>query len=261
MTLHKKETYTTNDITAVWRKAWMSESHTPIKLQFSRLFTEGYAVYRQYLPHTPFTLLEVGAGSGRYGIAIARDYTESKVTITDPLTESTTLIRKAVTELSLENVVVHEEDCLHLSFPDSTFDVVFADVVIQHILDVDRAMEELKRVLKPQGRLILSVVNTRNPFHRLYKCGLRLVGREYSYGYERTYTMEELEALFKRHNIVDIRHDGFFMAYGMYRWGYTYPIFKFVARVINRCVTMVEKVSYRFFSRRWGFIIVACGRK
>ncbi len=104
------------DIDAVWRREWEKGRGVSIKMQFSRLFTEGYRVYTKYLPRGPFTLLEIGGGSGRYGIAIARDNPAAHVTISDPLKESTELINDAVRELGLKNVSVRIEDSLKLTF-------------------------------------------------------------------------------------------------------------------------------------------------
>lgn len=46
---------------------------------------------------------------------------------------------------------------LALPFPDATFDVVTAFDVIEHCAPEDRAVYELQRVLRPGGRLLLSV--------------------------------------------------------------------------------------------------------
>ncbi|MBX3169828.1 MAG: methyltransferase domain-containing protein [Candidatus Eremiobacteraeota bacterium] len=46
-----------------------------------------------------------------------------------------------------------------LPFPDASFDVVFATEVIEHVLDPQRWLREVMRVLKPGGRLQLSTPN------------------------------------------------------------------------------------------------------
>ena len=46
-----------------------------------------------------------------------------------------------------------------LPFPDASFDVVFATEVIEHVLDPQRWLRELLRVLRPGGRLQLSTPN------------------------------------------------------------------------------------------------------
>lgn len=52
-------------------------------------------------------------------------------------------------------------DLNHDSLPwgENTFDVVVCNEIIEHIFDTDRLLEELLRVLKPQGKLILSTPN------------------------------------------------------------------------------------------------------
>jgi SAM-dependent methyltransferase len=44
-----------------------------------------------------------------------------------------------------------------LPFPDDTFDDVIASLVLHHLEDWGPALTELRRVLKPAGRLIVSV--------------------------------------------------------------------------------------------------------
>ena len=46
-----------------------------------------------------------------------------------------------------------------IPFKDNTFDVVYISEVIEHLLETDRALTEVHRVLKPQGRLILTTPN------------------------------------------------------------------------------------------------------
>jgi len=47
-----------------------------------------------------------------------------------------------------------------LPFPDSTFDVIVSLDYLEHVRDDDAAMHELRRVLKPEGRLMISTPTT-----------------------------------------------------------------------------------------------------
>lgn len=46
-----------------------------------------------------------------------------------------------------------------LPFEDSFFDIVFFGDVIEHLFDPESALKEIKRILKPGGRLVLSCPN------------------------------------------------------------------------------------------------------
>ena len=50
-----------------------------------------------------------------------------------------------------------EMDLTDISFPDETFDVIYASHVLEHILDDRKAMREIFRVLKKNGWAILQV--------------------------------------------------------------------------------------------------------
>jgi len=57
----------------------------------------------------------------------------------------------------IEAYVSDAED--KLPFPSAFFDVVFAGEVIEHTFDTDRFLEEIRRVMKPSGSLVLTTPN------------------------------------------------------------------------------------------------------
>jgi len=54
-----------------------------------------------------------------------------------------------------------------LPFEDHSFDLVFAGEIIEHIIDTDFLLEEIKRVLKPKGELVITTPNVASLDRRL----------------------------------------------------------------------------------------------
>jgi Methyltransferase domain len=52
---------------------------------------------------------------------------------------------------------IRHEDAEHLSFPDGSLDLVLSNDVLEHVAEPDDAIAEIARVLRPGGRLLLSI--------------------------------------------------------------------------------------------------------
>jgi ubiquinone/menaquinone biosynthesis C-methylase UbiE len=46
-----------------------------------------------------------------------------------------------------------------IDFDDNTFDIIFAGEIIEHIYDTDLFVQEIKRILKPNGKFIVTTPN------------------------------------------------------------------------------------------------------
>jgi SAM-dependent methyltransferase len=67
--------------------------------------------------------------------------------------------------------------CEPLPVADATFDVVYANFVVEHLADPDQAFAEWRRALRPEGSLVLLTSNTASPplqLARLLPASLRL---------------------------------------------------------------------------------------
>jgi SAM-dependent methyltransferase len=62
---------------------------------------------------------------------------------------------------------VHADLDLLLPFDDGTFDLVYANFVVEHLARPDRAFAEWHRVLRPGGTLVLLTSNRANPLMAL----------------------------------------------------------------------------------------------
>jgi SAM-dependent methyltransferase len=68
-----------------------------------------------------------------------------------------------------------------IPLPDSTFDTVISCETIEHVVEPIKALREVRRVLRPGGRLLLTTPNYLGPMG-LYRGYLRARGRRYTEG-------------------------------------------------------------------------------
>ena len=110
------------------------------------------------LPHGT-TVLDVGCGIGGSSRILAKDYGFDVTGITI----SPQQVQRA-TELTPEGVTANfqVDNALALSFPDNSFDVVWSIEAGPHMPDKAKYAQEMMRVLKPRGILVVADWNQRD---------------------------------------------------------------------------------------------------
>jgi ubiquinone/menaquinone biosynthesis C-methylase UbiE len=103
-------------------------------------------------------VLEIGCGAGFLSLALAeRTFNVHAIDSVDAMVEQT---RQHVREARMtEQISVDVGDITSLVFQDGSFDLVLAIGVIPWIERPDTAIQEMARVLKPGGRVILTADN------------------------------------------------------------------------------------------------------
>jgi SAM-dependent methyltransferase len=103
-------------------------------------------------------VLDAGCGPGEHSVRAARE--GCRVHAIDisaaALAEAKRRSDIAGTSASIQ---FEPADLTGLSFPDQSFERVFSWGVVIHIPEAEKALKELARILKPQGRLALYVTN------------------------------------------------------------------------------------------------------
>ncbi len=98
-------------------------------------------------------LLDAGCGPGTVTAGLARAVSPGEVIGIDAASEVLDHARAHAAEEGIGNVTFVAGDVYALDFPDSHFDVVYANQLLQHLTDPVRAIQEMRRVLKPGGLL------------------------------------------------------------------------------------------------------------
>jgi ubiquinone/menaquinone biosynthesis C-methylase UbiE len=96
-------------------------------------------------------VLEVGAGTGELWKHI--DHTNARLTLTD----FSPAMCDALSALNIPNATVKQCDAANLPFSDHKFDLVVANFMLYHVNDPDAVLAEFVRVLRPNGRPVVSL--------------------------------------------------------------------------------------------------------
>lgn len=132
------------------------------------------------------TVMDVGAEAGRFSLLAANN----KATVVSVDVNSYALKR-----LKLKNreVNIIQADARHLPLKDEVFDVVFMIEVLDYIPELEQALTECKRALKPNASCILSFGNKSS-----LKANLKAMqGKSYRHSYK-----EAMQCLSKAEFIV-----------------------------------------------------------
>ena len=127
-------------------------------------------------------VLEVGPGTGYYALPVAGWLApDGRLEVVDVQQEMLdhTLARAA--EQGIENIVPARADARSLPYPDDVFDAAYLVTVLGEIPDQGAALRELRRVVKPDGRIVVGelfgdphMVTYRALANRAAACGLRV---------------------------------------------------------------------------------------
>ena len=106
--------------------------------------------------------LDLGCGGGRHAFALLRK--GAHVVALDHSTSEVESVGAMFAAMRAQGEVPEgatstavRGDAYRLPFPDGSFDVVVASEVLEHLHDDARAFAELERVLKPGGRIAVTV--------------------------------------------------------------------------------------------------------
>ncbi len=96
-------------------------------------------------------ILDCGCGPGSITVGLAQWAPDGQTVGIDIGAEQLDGARALARDLGVKNVAFRQGDIFDLPFEDDSFDVVFSQTVLYHIPEPEKALAEIKRVLRPGG--------------------------------------------------------------------------------------------------------------
>ena len=134
----------------------MNEVYTPgyseqaLAFMSRRRLDPNGAFFKPFL-QPGIAVLDCGCGPGTITCDIAQAIAPGRVVGLDAGADQLDIARRHAAQRGMANVVFRQGNVYELPFPDGTFDAVFSHALLEHLSDVQRAVNEFYRVLKPGG--------------------------------------------------------------------------------------------------------------
>lgn len=98
-------------------------------------------------------VLEIGCGSGAMAAEVLRRFPDVRLTATDYDQSMVGVARRRLAPFG-PRADVRQADATALAFPDASFDSALSFIMLHHVVEWEKALAELVRVLRPGGALI-----------------------------------------------------------------------------------------------------------
>lgn len=126
---------------------------------------ESDAAFSLFRTEPGMRVLDAGCGTGNYSIKLSNR--DCKVTGIDLSPAMLEVARQKTAQLKLD-IDFQEMDMTKLSFADNSFDAVFSMTAWEFIADSQQGFNELMRVLKPGGQLLIGFINSDSSWGEMY---------------------------------------------------------------------------------------------
>lgn len=138
-------------------------SQTPARLRYSQLISDYMKIGKSKI------LLEIGSQAWTTWINFDEYPPQKLFCINISESELAKGIEASKNKLGVKDLIKFQiMDAHSLRFPNETFDLIFGGAILHH-LDIDTAMKEIHRVLKPGGTIIFDEPLIHNPVGKIIR--------------------------------------------------------------------------------------------
>ncbi len=109
--------------------------------------------------HDGMSVVELGSGGGTVTDLLLRRFPGIAITSVELRTEAVALARTYLRDLGHTDVRIVQADILKTSLPANAFEFAYARLVFRYLSDPLGAIREALRILKPEGRLVISDID------------------------------------------------------------------------------------------------------
>ena len=169
-------------------------------------------------------VLDYGCGTGNFAEKV-KSFNPKKIVAVDISEEA---IKKAKKNLKVNNekIEFRVENCEKLNLSSDSFDVAYGGGILHH-LNLNKSLEELKRILRKDGKIIFVEPLATNPIINIYR---KLTPKARSVD-EHPFTFDDIKLIKSTFKSVEIKYYGFFtlLFFKFYKYPESSKLFKILS--------------------------------
>lgn len=156
-----------------------------------------------------YTMLEIGCGNGFYSALFSPHVKKiHSGDLESPCASTHTMgivkAKSLLDKLNVSNVSLSSFSGVRLPFRDETFNLVFTSSTLEHIPDREKAVKEIRRVLKPGGRAVIIVPNFITSIYSILHMPLYLCAAFFRRAFKRNVYCNPQEGLIKNNKKMSV---------------------------------------------------------
>ena len=121
-------------------------------------------------PFAPRNVLDIATGTGDLALLIEKILKPESITGCDISEGMMQVAREKCHRRGITNIRFEKEDCTALSYPDDSFDALTSSFGVRNFQELEKALGEMHRVLRPGGHLVILELSspTKFPMKQLF---------------------------------------------------------------------------------------------
>ena len=121
-------------------------------------------------PFAPRNVLDIATGTGDLALLIEKILKPESIIGCDISEGMMQVAREKCRRRGITNIRFEKEDCTALSYPDNSFDALTSSFGVRNFQELEKALGEMRRVLRPGGHLVILELSspTRFPMKQLF---------------------------------------------------------------------------------------------